>query len=231
MASDTTLVIETATAACSVALIAHGAVLAAEHRVVGRGHAEQLMPMIAALPDGGRADSILVDCGPGSFTGVRVGLAAARGLGIGWGVPVAGFSSMALVAAAVFHDITPWEEVAVVLEGGHGEVFVECFAREDLRVTAPLRSLSPADALAAIGTRPAIGTGVHRIAALAPAHKIDERLPNAADALLLPQSARTLDPRPIYGRAPDAKLPGGLTLEEAEAQARAAVAATGTPAQ
>ncbi len=42
------------------------------HDVVGRGHAERLVPMIAALPDGGRAERILVDCGPGSFTGIRV---------------------------------------------------------------------------------------------------------------------------------------------------------------
>ncbi|WP_016744608.1 tRNA (adenosine(37)-N6)-threonylcarbamoyltransferase complex dimerization subunit type 1 TsaB, partial [Rhizorhabdus wittichii] len=93
------LVIDTATAACSVALIEDGAIVAEAHDVVGRGHAERLMPMIAALPGGGRADSILVDCGPGSFTGVRVGLAAARALALGWGVPVHGYSSMAAIAA------------------------------------------------------------------------------------------------------------------------------------
>ncbi|HEX8553493.1 MAG TPA: tRNA (adenosine(37)-N6)-threonylcarbamoyltransferase complex dimerization subunit type 1 TsaB, partial [Sphingomonas sp.] len=63
-----TLVIDTATAACSVALIKDGVVIACGHDLVGRGHAEQLVPMIARLPEGGRADHILVDCGPGSFT-------------------------------------------------------------------------------------------------------------------------------------------------------------------
>src|SRR5690606_29145709 len=92
------LVIETATAACSVALIEDGVVIAALHETVGRGHAERLIPMIAELPGAGRADVIRVDCGPGSFTGIRVGLAAARALGLGWGVPVSGFSSLSLIA-------------------------------------------------------------------------------------------------------------------------------------
>src|ERR1051325_5566794 len=95
------LVIDSATAACSVALFGtDGAVLDEAHEVVGRGHAERLVPMIEALLAGRRPDAILVDCGPGSFTGLRVGLAAARGLGIGWGIHVAGYSSMALIAAA-----------------------------------------------------------------------------------------------------------------------------------
>ncbi|MGZ8347841.1 MAG: tRNA (adenosine(37)-N6)-threonylcarbamoyltransferase complex dimerization subunit type 1 TsaB, partial [Allosphingosinicella sp.] len=95
------LVIDSATAACSAALLdADGSVIAERHEIVGRGHAERLVPMIAELLDGRRPDALLVDCGPGSFTGVRVGLAAAHGLAIGWGLPLAGFSSLALLAAA-----------------------------------------------------------------------------------------------------------------------------------
>ena len=112
-----TRVIDTATAACSVALLEGTAVLAEVHEVVGRGHAERLMPMIQSLPGRGRADAILIDCGPGSFTGVRVGLAAARALGLGWNIPVTGYSSMALLALGA----DPAEDaVGVALIGGHG---------------------------------------------------------------------------------------------------------------
>ncbi|WP_294294598.1 tRNA (adenosine(37)-N6)-threonylcarbamoyltransferase complex dimerization subunit type 1 TsaB [uncultured Sphingomonas sp.] len=195
-----TLVIDTATAACSVALIDGDHVIASAHQIVGRGHAERLVPMIAELPGGGRAEAILVDCGPGSFTGVRVGIAAAVGLGIGWGVPVSGYSSTALIAAAGLADNIDWEGLAVVLEGGHGELFVQPYDRP-LAPAGPLASLKPDAALAAIGDRPAIGTGVRW---LGDADGV-EALPDAARAILLPQALRTLPPRPIYGRAPDAK--------------------------
>src|SRR4051794_19703933 len=92
------LVIETASAACSAALIEGGVLLDERHEIVGRGHAERLLPLVAELLDGRRPDAILVDLGPGSFTGVRVGLAAAHGLRIGWGVPLTGFSSTAILA-------------------------------------------------------------------------------------------------------------------------------------
>ena len=201
----TILVIETATAACSVALVRGGAVVASAHEVVGRGHAERLIPMIAALPDQGRAEQILVDVGPGSFTGVRVGLAAAIGLGIGWGAEVRGYSSLALIAAAAFAEDTQLTDLAVVLEGGHGEVFMQTFHASPFGEDGPLRSLLPADALAAIGARPAYGSGVRHLAALAPAHALREAFPNAAHALLLPPALAALPARPIYGRAPDAR--------------------------
>lgn len=198
------LVIETATAACSVAVLADGAVLAERHELVGRGHAERLIPMIGELPGGGRADAILVDVGPGSFTGVRVGLAAARGLAIGWGVPVHGYSSLALIAAAGFAADPALSRLSVVLEGGHGEVFVQHFATP-LIDTAPLASLRPEAALAALDGRPVIGSGVRHLAALAEGLDLREALPRAADAVLLPPDFTTLPPRPLYGRGPDAK--------------------------
>jgi len=194
-----TLVIETATAACSVALIDAGAVVASAHEVVGRGHAERLLPMIASLPDGGRADAILVDCGPGSFTGIRVGIAAARGLGLGWNVPVSGFSSLPLVAGAAFAADADLDRLAVVLEGGHGEVFMQPFARDPLVATADLASLPPAEAMARLDAT-AVGNGVRFLS-----QGGREMLPDAANVVLLPPALTDLPPRPIYGRAPDAK--------------------------
>lgn len=198
------LVIETATAACSVALIRDGAVMAQLHDVVGRGHAERLIPMIAELPGGGRAGQILVDCGPGSFTGIRVGIAAARGLALGWGAAVSGFSSLPLIAAAAFSADPVLDDLAVVMEGGHGEVFMQAFARP-LSEAGPFASLKPDAALAALDSRPAIGNGVHHLAARAVGLDLREALPHAADAVLLPPAFTALPARPIYGRAPDAK--------------------------
>lgn len=198
-----TLVLETATAACSVALIEDGAVVARAYEVVGRGHAERLVPMVAAFPDGGRAACILVDCGPGSFTGIRVGIAAARGLALGWGAQVAGYSSLALIAAAAFSK-GPAGDLAVVLEGGHGEVFMQGFGTP-LTATGPFASLRPEVALAALAGRRAVGNGIRFLTALDPAFVGEEALPDAADALLLPPAFASLPPRPIYGRAPDAK--------------------------
>ncbi|HEU0043009.1 tRNA (adenosine(37)-N6)-threonylcarbamoyltransferase complex dimerization subunit type 1 TsaB [Sphingomonas sp.] len=200
-----TLVIDTATAACSVALIEGGVVIARSEDHVGRGHAEKLVPMIAALPGGGRARHILVDVGPGSFTGIRVGIAAARGLALGWNASVAGYSSLALVAAAALSD-DPAGPLAAVLEGGHGEVFMQVFAAP-LAALGPLESLPPAVARMRIAHMRAVGDGLRWL------HEDDPRaapvgaLPRATDALLLPPDLAQLPPRPLYGRAPDAKPP------------------------
>ncbi|UUX98077.1 tRNA (adenosine(37)-N6)-threonylcarbamoyltransferase complex dimerization subunit type 1 TsaB [Sphingomonas sp. J315] len=198
------LVIETATAACSVALIDGDTLVAENHAEVGRGHAERLVPMIAELPDGGRAGAILVDCGPGSFTGIRVGIAAARGLSFGWGITAQGFSSLPLVAAGAFAADPGIAEVAVVLEGGHGEVFMAAYDRQ-LAQIAPFASLKPEAARAQLAGRVAVGNGVRHLAVLDPALDLREALPRAADARLLPAALCALPPRPIYGRAPDAK--------------------------
>ncbi len=203
-----TLVIDTATAACSIALIEGDRIIAATHERVGRGHAERLVAMIADLPGGGRADQIAVDCGPGSFTGIRVGIAAARGLGLGWGIKVHGYSSLPVMAAAHLAANPACRAVAIIIEGGHGEVFMQGFTADPLTATAPMRSLKPADAIAALGDREGVGSGVRMLAAINPALPLIDALPNAADARLLPPVFATLDPRPIYGRAPDAIIPG-----------------------
>jgi len=201
------LVIDTATAACSVALLAGGRVLAESHEIVGRGHAERLVPQIAGLladpaVAGARVAAIAVDCGPGSFTGVRVGLAAARALGLGWGVAVEGFSSLALIAAA---GIGGEKEAAVAIGGGHGELFVQRFAASPLRAAGPLASLAPDEAAAAIPDRLVLGSGAAAVVAARGHGEAIDILPRAADLILLPRALAGLPPSPIYGRAPDAR--------------------------
>lgn len=197
------LVIETATTACSVALFEDGDLLAENHIDVGRGHAERLIPMIGALPEKGRADEILVDCGPGSFTGVRVGLAAARGLGLGWGVPVYGFSSLALIAASVEERNIP--ALAVAIQGGHGQLFVQRFECAPMRPLSDLASLLPSDAASVLPDDFIVGNAAADLVALRNRGAASEGHIRAALALRLPLELRQLPPRPLYGRAPDAK--------------------------
>src|ERR1700750_2022211 len=98
--------IDTAIEACSAAVLdtERGAILARESVPMARGHAEALMPLIkrvldrAAL-DIGSYDRIAVTTGPGSFTGLRVGIAAARGIGLAAGKPVVGLTTLAAYAA------------------------------------------------------------------------------------------------------------------------------------
>jgi tRNA threonylcarbamoyl adenosine modification protein YeaZ len=194
------LVIDSATPACSVALIEDDRVLDQRHEVVGRGHAERLLPMVAELLAGRRPASILVDCGPGSFTGVRVGLAAAHGLAIAWKVPLAGYSSLANLAAAANADC-----VAAALQAGHGEIFVQSYAGEPISPTDELRSLPPAAAAAAISAPLVVGTGAEALVFARGNGEARDALPRAADVCLLPGFLRSLEPRPIYGRAPDAR--------------------------
>jgi tRNA threonylcarbamoyladenosine biosynthesis protein TsaB len=202
------LTIDTATAACSAALIADGRVLLAARENVGRGHAERLMPMIEALladAGGEKPAAILVDCGPGSFTGVRVGLAAAIGMGLGWNVPVAGCSSLALIAARRFADDPALDACAVALSGGHGELFVQRFAARPFTATSDLVSLPPAEAARFAPERLVAGSGAAALVAARGSGEAIDTLPDAADGVLLPDPFRQLAARPIYGRAPDAK--------------------------
>ena len=194
------LVIDSATAACSVALIQDGQLLEEQHELVGRGHAERLVPRIEALLGGRRPRSILVDCGPGSFTGVRVGLAAAHGLAIGWHVPLAGYSSLAAIAAA-----SDAAEVGVALHGGHGQLFVQSYGRDPLEPLDELQSLPPAEAATALSAKLVLGSGAESLVSARGHGEARDALPRAADARLLPPLLRSLQPRPIYGRAPDAK--------------------------
>jgi tRNA threonylcarbamoyladenosine biosynthesis protein TsaB len=194
-----TLVIETATKACSVALYQGGQVLAAAHEIIGRGHAERLLPLIAALPDRGKADRIYVDVGPGSFTGIRVGVAAAKALGFAWQAPVHGYGCLALVAAMAQQEIGPSLPVDVIMTGGHGEYYFEAFGAGGISL-ATSASLTPNDAFAASRSGHVAGD-----IDLECDNKIwHDLLPDASKWHLL-SDAVILPPSPIYGRAPDAK--------------------------
>jgi tRNA threonylcarbamoyl adenosine modification protein YeaZ len=204
--ANRTLVVECASEACSVALFESGELLANEHQILGRGHAERLIPMIAGLPDKGKAGRILVSLGPGSFTGVRIGIASARALGIAWGSQVLGYPTMTLVAASCFAQTSP-QPITVCMNGGHGEWFVQNFSA-DLVSGDAVRSLPPADAAQNCRHGLIAGNRAKQLGEICDARPmVCETWPNASAALLLPDDVPINDLTPIYGRGPDAKLP------------------------
>ena len=193
------LAFDTSSSACTAALFdGSGACIASADERIGRGHSERLVPMIAELLDGREADQILVGVGPGSFTGIRVGVAAAHGLAIGWGAKLSGMSSLALFAADIDGP------VAVAVIGGHGELFVQEFdsAREP---ASELRNLVPAAAADETNLPLVIGSGARQLVDARGWGEVGEAWPSAKNALKLPPSLRSLPPKPIYARAPDAR--------------------------
>jgi tRNA threonylcarbamoyladenosine biosynthesis protein TsaB len=201
-----TLVIDTATKACSVALYDDSQVIASHHEIIGRGHAERLLPLIADLPARGRADQVVVNVGPGSFTGIRVGVAAARALGLAWDVPVSGYACHHLVAAMASVDAN-MASVDVVMTGGHGEYFFESFGNNGTSL-APAVSLPPDDVARRSAASCVAGDAAVEVVTLRGSGIALDVLPNAARWHLI-AGHPGLPASPVYGRAPDAKLPKG----------------------
>lgn len=198
-----TLAIETASEACSIALFEGEELVAHDTRVIGRGHAEALVPMIAALPDKGRAARILVSLGPGSFTGVRIGLATARALGFAWGAEVLGYPTLALIAAQA-QTVHPGQPLTVCVNGGHGEWFVQDFAADGLPESNVL-SQTPAAARGDSHYALAAGNRARELLECDGAGMAAlDLLPDAACVTLLNPALLTADLAPIYGRGPDA---------------------------
>jgi tRNA threonylcarbamoyl adenosine modification protein YeaZ len=196
------LALDTSTAACTAALFAdEGTLLASADEVIGRGHAERLVPMIAELLAGREPTHILVGCGPGSFTGLRVGLAAAHGMAIGWGAQLAGFSSMALLALSAGGSAP----VAAAMPGGHGELFVQEFAGQPLAPTTALLNLPPPAAGVAITAERVVGPAARALVEARGRGDAVDALPSASQVLRLPPPLRSLPAEPIYARAPDAR--------------------------
>jgi tRNA threonylcarbamoyl adenosine modification protein YeaZ len=180
---------------------ADGTLFASRDEVIGRGHAERLVPLIAEMLDGHMPSQILVGVGPGSFTGLRIAIAAAQGLAIGWDVPLHGMSSLALLAVKAPGD----GPVAAALAGGHGELFVQQFNRSPFRQAGDMFNLPANDAATIIDAPLVVGTGAEALVAARGFGEAQAILPSASGALDLPATLRSLDPKPLYARAPDAR--------------------------
>ncbi len=194
-----TLAIDTSGRACSIALFDGERLIASRHEVIGRGHAEWLVPWIAELMGTSRADQIVTGCGPGSFTGVRVAISAARGLGLAWQVPVYGMNSLALIAGGSHRA----QDRLVAIEGGHGELFLQPFDQAD--EPGALLSLTPEAGALCFAQDIVIGSGAERLVAARGHGTAIVHEANTLHAFALGPLERGLPPVPIYGRAPDAK--------------------------
>ena len=196
------LAFDTSTPACTAALFAaDGSLFARADQVIARGHAEYLAPMIADMLGGHVPACILVGIGPGSFTGLRIGIACAHGLAVGWDIPIHGLDSLALIAAGAPGD----GPVAVAVSGGHGEIFVAQYDRPRLKPIGAAANLTPAAAAAVVDATLVVGSGAEALVAARGSGEAIDLLPTAADALILPAALRSLPPSPLYARAPDAR--------------------------
>lgn len=196
------LAIDTSTAACTAALFdASGTCLASRDEVIGRGHSERLVPMLDELLEGRRAERILVGVGPGSFTGIRVGIAASQGLAIAWDCELLGMSSLALLAAGARTD----EPVASAVDGGHGELFVQQFDGRSLQPANDILNLPPSGAAEQISASLVVGPGAAKLVQARERGEAVAAFPSARNALRLPVELRSLPPKPVYARAPDAR--------------------------
>jgi tRNA threonylcarbamoyladenosine biosynthesis protein TsaB len=206
---------------CSAAVVSGSRVLARRSEPMERGQAAALLPLIESVLDAAAigwaaVDLVAVTVGPGGFTGVRIGLAAARGFALARGLPVVGVTSFAAVAAAVPPDRRAGRTLAVALDSKRADIFLQCFAADG-------PALGPGElvALEAVGSHiPAgavllAGDGAVRAApflagraALAPATEVPDPGDIARLALAEWQpDRRAALPLPLYLRAPDTTAP------------------------
>jgi tRNA threonylcarbamoyl adenosine modification protein YeaZ len=214
------LAIDTALEVCAAAVLdTESAKVASESVPMLRGHAEALMPLIgrvmkqAELPFSA-LDRIAVTTGPGSFTGLRVGIAAARGIALSVGKPAIGLTTLAAYAAPLIsHDAKT--TVAVAIDARHQHVYLQIFDPGGRTLTAP-RIASVADAVrTAMANGPVrlVGTGATLLAAAwpkqapAPALVEDRRAPDIVwvGRIAVAADEATSQPKPLYLRAPDAQ--------------------------
>jgi len=214
------LAIDTALGACSAAVLdtEHGGILASESLPMTRGHAEALMPLIARLMDASRMalrhiDRVAVTTGPGSFTGLRVGIAAARGIALATDKLAVGLSTLSAYAAPhIAADATA--QVVAAIDARHEYVYLQVFAPGGRALTAPrLAPLREAVRAAAATPSRIVGSAAQSIAA---ALTGADPVPVAVDASAAPDIVWVArmgavvpedqsPPRPQYLRAPDAQ--------------------------
>lgn len=219
MADGKILAIDTALQAVSACVYAAGedAPLAAESIAMTRGHAEALMPLVdrvMARLDGGfpALHRIAVTVGPGSFTGLRVGVAAARAIGLACSIPVVGVSTLAALAAPVILDQKPGLVVAAI-DARHASVYFAAFSSDGRAVLMP-RLVAVREAVRSLGSGPLrlVGSGAPMLAIEAwsvglSAEVVGDLAPDigfVAKLGLLADPA-TAPARPLYLKAPDAK--------------------------
>jgi tRNA threonylcarbamoyladenosine biosynthesis protein TsaB len=209
------LAFDSSSTACSAAVWADGAIVARRFEAMSRGQAERLMPMIqAAMAEGGRSfadlDLIAVTVGPGSFTGLRVGLAAARGLALASDIPAVGVTSFDAALEALPLPVTEGRAIAIAIDSKRGDLFVQFYDRNRRALAGP-RILTPAALRTAAPPGPLYVGGDG--AALMAVHPADETVlaPSAACidaahvAALAARRDRTtlLQPVPLYLRPAD----------------------------
>ena len=213
------LAIDTAVAACSAAVFdtRQDAIVASETHMMQRGHAEALVPLIARVMEQAalaftELDRIAVTVGPGSFTGLRVGISAARAIALAAGKPAVGVSTLAAYAAPYMaqNDSAP---VVAAIDARHDHVYLQAFGVGGRALIAPcIMSLREAAQVASENAH-LVGSAAQLLAAAWPAGKkppatVEPRpAPDIAWAARLGATARESNapPRPLYLRAPDAK--------------------------
>ena len=214
------LAIDCALDACSAAVLDSdpGGIIASETRIMARGHAEALMPLIARVMDEAEIefrelDRIAVTVGPGSFTGLRVGISAARGIALAAGKPAIGLTTLAGLAAPHIaeDDTTP---VVAAIDARHGHVYMQVFGPGGRTLLAPrVAPLREAVRAATIGPARIVGSAADLVAGswpqgAPPPALVDQRAaPDIAWIARLGAAAADAEgpPKPLYLRAPDAQ--------------------------